>query len=52
LQVEAMQRLVQREIRLEHSAEPAALYLAAGEQPARAILQWSALPRAPLAQPE
>ena len=34
LQVEATPRLVRQEILQVHSAEPAALYLAADEQPA------------------
>jgi hypothetical protein len=52
LQVEATPRLVRQEILQVHSAEPAALYLAADEQPAQATLQPAALPRERFAQPE
>jgi len=46
LQVEAMRRLARQEISQAHSAEQAAPYLAADEQPAQAILRWVALPLA------
>jgi hypothetical protein len=49
LRMEATRRLVWREIRQAHSAEPAARHLAADEQPAQAILRRAARPRARLA---
>ena len=51
LRVEAMRRLVRREIRQGHSAEPAVLHLAVDEQPARAILRQAVLPRERFAPP-
>ena len=52
LRVEATWRLVRREIRQGHSAEPAVLrHLAADEQPARAILRQAVLPRERFAPP-
>jgi len=50
LRVEAMRRLVRREIRQGRSVEPAVLHLVADEQPAQAILRWRALPLAGLAR--
>ena len=49
-EVEATRRFVRREIRREHSAEPAAPCLAADERLAEATLRWAALPRARLAR--
>jgi hypothetical protein len=43
-------RLVRQEIRQRHSAEPAALYPAADEQPAQAILRRAGLARVRLAR--
>jgi len=48
LQEEATRRLVRREIRREHPAEPASPSLAADERPTLATLRWAALPRARL----
>ena len=50
LEVEATRRFVRREIRREHSAEPAAPCLAADERLAEATLRSAALPRARLAR--
>ena len=52
LREEATWRLVRREIRQGHSAEPAVLHLAADEQPARTILRQAVLPREQFAPPE
>ena len=50
LQEKATRRLVRREIRRNHSFEPAVRWLAVDERPVQATLRWAALPRARLAQ--